>query len=862
MTKNFGTCSQYPAEFEDKAGNTKHPPPSLMSSPAGKKILFHSIILLIVALLFNALFNFTTLEKLSKEALALKYHIVGTDLRREIQQARSYDMPLSDVPGMTDRLSWAKSQLSALTINSTKQHVPTHQASVSHFEIRVCRPDGYILFTTEQHPLTDRLPFPLEAVADEKGEKESFLGKNEVISKGDLLFLHLPIENFQKQWIGSVLVSFTKGGERTSAGINIKRQIRIGAILFFIGSVALLWVLAKLLRNCPADLKFHRKRITWSMFYVISPIIIVFSGLNTYTASKQYVDIAKNQVEMALKFTKNNIEKYINMGLPLSDSVKADGRFDELVNAYSIIDSILVLDSEKNWIFAASKKNHRTFSFANVSWVKAFLKKIYYLNKLHELKLTDKNNASLGTVTIRISKAEFLREASNLILNAVTVIAVSILFLVELLVFLFHFIDTPVSQENNTKGVHFGLIRPVTFLFLFGMDLCMSFIPLHMEKIYTPMWKFSKDTVMGLPISIEFCFVGIAIFLSGFWNDRRGWHEPFLVGLFLAGSGTLYSWLAPNVIHFIISRGLVGIGYGLTLLAAQGFVIAFTKQKNRARGFAQFLSGLYAGSICGGATGALLAEKIGYGGVFFIGAVILYISILYPLTFMKKAMVRPTDNKKPSPQTPSAPKNSPDKKVIFDFFSNRIVLSLIFLSSLPAAFAAVGFLHYFSPVYLNRIGTSQGTIGRELMIYGFSLVYLGPIIAKFVDRFDNKRNYIFVGCLLGSLAFLMFYFFEGLIAVTCAIFLLGLSNSFIIASQSTYLLRLKVTYAFGEGKAIGIFRAVSRLGQALGPIIFSGLFLSENIRMSITHLGLIYLMTALLFFLFTIKDRKYYERFL
>jgi MFS family permease len=115
---------------------------------------------------------------------------------------------------------------------------------------------------------------------------------------------------------------------------------------------------------------------------------------------------------------------------------------------------------------------------------------------------------------------------------------------------------------------------------------------------------------MGLPISVEFFCVGIAILISGFWNDRRGWHEPFLTGIFLAATGGIYSWIAPDVLNFIISRALVGIGYGLMLLAAQGFVIAYTDETNRTQGLAQFLAGLYAGSICGGATGALAGSAL------------------------------------------------------------------------------------------------------------------------------------------------------------------------------------------------------------------------------------------------------------
>ena len=456
---------------------------------------------------------------------------------------------------------------------------------------------------------------------------------------------------------------------------------------------------------------------------------------------------------------------------------------------------------------------------------------------------------------IKISKDQAVREALNMILNALTVVAISILFLVEILIFVFYFLDKPVSREKAPQTVHYGLIRPVTFLFLFGIDISISFIPLHMEKLFTPFLGLSRDTVMGLPISVEFFFVGISIFCCGFWNDRRGWYEPFLAGLFLAGTGVLYSWLAPNVVHFVISRAFVGIGYGLTLMAAQGFVIAFSDEKTRARAFSQFIAGLYAGSICGGATGALLAEKIGYGWVFLIGAMILYSIIVYALIFMRKAMIRPGIQHAVGEQS-----SMPGKSIFWRFIQNRIVLSVILLSSLPASIAVVGFLNYFSPIYLNRIGASQATIGRIFMVYGFSLVYLGPIIAKFVDRFNNKRNYVFVGCLLGSIAFIMFYFFDGLLAATMAVFLLGLSNSFIIASQSTYILGLKVTHAFGSGKAIGIFRATARIGQSLGPILFSGLFLSANIRTSVTKVGLMYLLTAVLFFVFTIKDANQYAR--
>jgi predicted MFS family arabinose efflux permease len=211
--------------------------------------------------------------------------------------------------------------------------------------------------------------------------------------------------------------------------------------------------------------------------------------------------------------------------------------------------------------------------------------------------------------------------------------------------------------------------------------------------------------------------------------------------------------------------------------------------------------------------------------------------------------------KKPQSQMKRTQQDTVPVKTVTQFLTNRIVIALVFFSSLPAAIAVVGFLNYFSPIYLNRMGASQSTIGRILMIYGVCLIYIGPLISKYVDASHKKRLYIFMGCVLGSLAFLTFNVIEGVIAAAIAVFLLGLSSSFVLASQSAYTLRLKVTEQLGAGKSIGIFRSTSRGGQVLGPIVFSSLILATNIEVGITYFGLAYFAFAIIFLLLTVKDK-------
>ena len=90
---------------------------------------------------------------------------------------------------------------------------------------------------------------------------------------------------------------------------------------------------------------------------------------------------------------------------------------------------------------------------------------------------------------------------------------------------------------------------------------------------------------------------------------------------------------------------------------------------------------IYAGSICGGATGAMLAEWMGYKKVFFIGALIIFAVMGYTIMYMRYGM------KKPDPTILSKPKGHAVTGKILNFVTNRTVLGLIFFSSLPAAIA-------------------------------------------------------------------------------------------------------------------------------------------------------------------------------
>ena len=442
---------------------------------------------------------------------------------------------------------------------------------------------------------------------------------------------------------------------------------------------------------------------------------------------------------------------------------------------------------------------------------------------------------------------------TDVIIEIITILLIATLLFVELIILMLTVFQTenvPKDQLISAK-VDPRYIRPAMFLFLFGVDLSSAFIPLHMENLAQPLLGLPKDVVMGLPISAMFFCVSITIVIAGIWLDRRGWHEPFLVGMSIAVCAKIYAWQAPSAIHFIAAMGLVGLGYGLTLMASQGFIIAHADDSNKARGFAYVAAGTYAGGICGTAAGAMLAERIGYASVFMLSAVMVFLALGYTLSALRTAIGQSKLHSSSEAQKRSV--SAVTWWHYWQFLSNRYVLALVFLSSLPSAIAVIGFLNFFGPVYLNRHGYSDSTIGAVLIIYGICMVYLGPMISKYIDASDDKRYFVIIGCVIGGCAFLPFYVLSGFIATVIAVFLLGVSSCFVLASQTTYALTLDVTKQLGQGRAIGIFRASSRIGQMLGPMLFGTLIVATDINVGVGYFGIAYLITAALFVLMTRK---------
>jgi predicted MFS family arabinose efflux permease len=721
--------------------------------------------------------------------------------------------------------------------------------------VSIVLPDGTILYSSDKRLLNTTMPETLweECCKNQDGEAKDAAfhytrHKNRVVQC-------FPVRDSEKKWMATVVFSLDETLLSGSLESDFYRALkRLGIVLACGASLlTLLLLIPRPAKNGSVD--FPRRKISTIFFLAITSAQILFSGWNFVDFANYFQDVTHEHAQLVTSLFCEDLKSLLSQSLPLDERFQMEPLLAGIISSSMEPNDLCIIDRNGRLLFdaAGAAKSVRINHVDDMLCTLMGGHRESGFTASVEQDLVPDNEVQ-GTISITKAGTPgnvFCSKLANAAMDASTVVVILTLFLIELLILTLNFLERKAAAAGQLLSIHYGTMRPAAFLFLFGIDISMSFLPLQMGKLYEPILGFSKDFIMGLPISVEFIFGGVCILIAGGWMDRRGWHEPFLTGLLLATAGVFYSWLAPDAVHLILSRAVVGAGYGLALMASQGFVITYSDLKSKAHGLSQLFAGIYAGSICGGASGAMLAERFGYPFVFFLGAMILLVVIAYTLLFMRSAMQRPH----PEPAAKQA-LQSGHKDAFLKFFSNRTVLSLIFLSSFPSSVAVVGFLNYFSPVYLNSIGTSQSTIGRILMIYGISMIYIGPFISRFVDASSEKKMYVFIGCVLGSMTFLSFYVLEGLWAVAVAVLILGLSSSFVLASQSAYILQLRVSQELGVGKAMGIFRSSSRVGQALGPLLFGTLVVKSDINSSVISFGLIYLMTALLFLLLTLRDQE------
>ncbi|MBW2207781.1 MAG: MFS transporter [Deltaproteobacteria bacterium] len=398
------------------------------------------------------------------------------------------------------------------------------------------------------------------------------------------------------------------------------------------------------------------------------------------------------------------------------------------------------------------------------------------------------------------------------------------------------------------------LIRPAVFMFVFSEALSISFLPLFAKELYRPLWNLSEEIVIGLPISSFMLFIAIALPIGGALSDIVGRKKAFISGALLCGIGLLLTGMAQDVVSLILYRSLVGFGFGIVFMTSQTYIIDTTTTSNRAEGLAMFISAFYGGTLCGTAIGGMLADRIGYRAIFFVGAALTVGSIFFLYLFLtEKEKINKPDRKERVSWSGKISSTLPSPRKVLKLFSDREFVSLVLFQNITNKICLIGFVYYLAPLVLKDLGNSQSDTGRYIMGYSLVMILLSQAFSRWSDRHHKMKASIFWGGIVSGLALIPFFFIANTLMVALGILILGFSHALSVSNQTKMATQLQVVKTVGLGQSLGIYRLAERLGNVIAPILTGILLSTVGYAMALALLGVYTVISSLLYLLITRK---------
>jgi predicted MFS family arabinose efflux permease len=793
------------------------------------RLFIGAFLLLVFALGFNAMLTLSSLEQLYIESFVSQYSTVGKDLQRRLEKSLSFGKSIEKFVGMDELLK---------ETNENLKKIGDENKGLNDVSVSVAVSDGQILYSTDETLKNTIRP-----------QTKTFKTASQYTKYKNRYIIPLAVSSsLKKEQAATILISFDeKPITRLFRTVLIRNCKRITAIIAG-ASLFLLLSFMLILRNSDSR-NFSKTKISIVMLIIIGISQMIFTGLNTNSFADYYLQISRDKITLLGNLLKQNIEYLLNKGIRADKLIKMDAMLGELIAAAPELDNIIIADVRGNQLYAASKNNGNfDFQNKNIKALSRLESDPDYSISLRFQRTEDSSPESeyyRGKIFANISKEVLFSRLKEIALDSLTIVVISFLFFFEMMILIFQLIQSHSTILSTEKTTHYSEIRPAAFVFLFATFIGSSFLPMYTGELYRnskAILGLSEKIMMGLPLCSEMLFVGLAIIAGGLIIDKKGWHVAFFVGAFISVIGSVLSGIPDDVVEFIIYRGILGFGYGLAWLSFQGYVISSSEDSNRGKGLSNLVAGIFSGSICGGAVGGMLSERIGYAAVFFIGAFLIIISIILVIVFMKGK-----DSLKKNKLRLQHESISLTPSLILKFIFDRNIFSTLIFSSIPASLCFVSVMYYFTPLYLRSINTSQANIGRVLMVYGLFMIFIAPFITSRLARSPHQRAYITLSGFIGGVGLMSFVLFKGFFAVFLVILMLSLSNSIGFTLRVVHILNTKDAKVLGEGKALGIYRSSERIGQIIGPLVFGVIISHVGFENGIISIGAVYLILTLLF---------------
>lgn len=797
---------------------------------ATRKLRINALLLglgvLLVTLGFNVLLSVSTLNTLATDMVLSGYRSGAERLARDIERGIRFGKPLASYAGMEEMLA------------------ELGQSAAGMRRVLVADAGGHILYVQPAQQATNAaLPSPEKSIAASIGVANGAEGPQVSQKISDGYRLTIPLS--YKAPVGWLVVDID--GKRIDAATD--DFLRLSSLLLGAACVVAGLILAGRLglltgqRAVGTSLSGMTK-----MLLVIIGTAQVLYACGTLALFDTYVKQAvRTKADILAEATGRDFEYLIHKGVDIASLRGKDQALEQMLAANSELAGAKLVTSDGATVASAGYVPDASLTVEkslNTYWPSRFRQK----QEVLRLQLALQPHA----ITSRISSLA-LDLGASLLISFLLLLELSKLLGLIAQRTLPH--DTAVAAlaETHTSQTVQAL-RAAGFVFFVGYDMGISFIPLLARQLYEPLFGLSRDVAIGLPISAEMVSAGVALLFSGGFSLRYGWQKVFAAGIVAAAIGLLMGGMANSLYLLILGRVAAGFGFGLVLMAGQ---IGTLGKANAGAGLTSVFAGIFSGSICGSAAGAMLADHISFQAVLGTAACTILLALF--TVMLGKESEEDAANSKTAQI--SGAEASPLQGHMFSgcmqLLQDPRMHLVLLLAGIPAAMCLTGFLHYLLPLRLANAHVDQSDIGRIFMLYGLCFITAGPLLGRWIDHRKDKSLFLTLTGLLSGITLLIAAKATGMAGAAAAVITLGLAQCLAAPASMICILTLASAQKLGREKTASVYRGLERMGQVAGPVVF-GLAISVMTSASaLLLMGSVICVLALLFhLLWRVKTAK------
>lgn len=760
-----------------------------------RTVLIVAFGLLLIIMSFTGFVNYMTFARNYNNSLVSTYSVAGNEVVRKIEYALLYGKPINNYYGMND------------TLNELKEVIDEVE------QVKIVTPEGDILYDLNGFVSDSCLPDDLiQAALFQQG------AINENLSYQfykDQAFLFIRINDSTSHHVANLAMVFPKDN---FLQVNSPFTMQLLAYLIGIAIMALVFLAFILFKT---NYIFHnqsidKKKVLIAFIIVLGSAQLIYSGINYMLFKNAYVDMADTSKTFIQNTVGKNIESIYAKGLSLLNVEGLDDYLDSIKESLPQIKDLRIVQPQE-----MKKPDGQTLTSTD-----GLMSQQY-----HELQAaTIKVDATVSSVYID-------QQMFKILLDMLTVLVISIFFMIELTLLAVTLMTRGPTRAVRQPGIvadtsiSHGLVRGLIFFVNLSAFMAMTFVPIVMKNLYEPVAGLSKDIVLGLPLSAEMFGGILAILVAGRTIDKQGWRRLFFTGALFLAVGNCLSGMSPGALPFILSRMIAGLGLGYILMTIRSLVVSLP-ESNAA--IAEFGAGSIAGLNCGAVIGGMLADRVGYEAVFFLAAC----GVIIPFIFVRKLMTQYE-----IAERETSPISVMEKFIAF--ITDKKAILFLLCIFIPY-FICGAFLDYYFPLLASGNDLSQSDISRGILLNGLFVIYLGPVLTRYViNKLGNTYGMI-ASMLIVFAALTAFALFGTITAAFVTIILLGIAESFGVSMKTTYFLNLNGIKDMEINKGIASFSIMVSFSRMAGPIVY-GMALSLGARMGVGLISLVILVLLLIF---------------